>query len=209
VALGSTCLVLWARRGTRALERPPGCLNQVETQAVKDKPEVTGSSDPHLMPGLTGRPLPALSLPSTTGSDVDLIEAYRAILYFYPGAHWAPEGGFDSRALDEAQHRAFADHWDDLLGLGCNAFGVSTQASAQQRVTAAALGIGHPLLCDSDRRLARELGLPTFGIDDASWYARATLVVNDGVIAQAFYPVTSATKSPAQAIAWMRRQRWA
>lgn len=53
-----------------------------------------------------------------------------------------------------------------------------------------------------------EFGLPTFGVDGASWYCRLTLVVNDGAIAQVFYPVMSAVRSPAQAVAWMRRQRW-
>jgi peroxiredoxin len=185
-----------------------GLAEPVNLQAAQDEPEVSGSSHSPLLAGLTGRPLLALSLPSTTGQHVDLAEIHRAILYFYPGAVWAPEGGYDSRALDEAQHRAFADHWHALLALNCLAFGVSSQAANEQSVTAAALGIGQPLLHDSSRRLAREFGLPTFGVDGASWYCRLTLVVNDGAIAQAFYPVMSAVRSPAQAVAWMRRQRW-
>jgi peroxiredoxin len=152
--------------------------------------------------------LPALDL-SGTGPPLSLAEVDRAILYFYPGAQWAPESGYDSRALDEVQHRAFADHWEDLLALRCNAFGISTQSADEQDVTAAALGIGHPLLCDSDLRLARELGLPRFVVDGANWYSRLTLIVNEGVIAHVIYPVTSAIRSPAQAIAWMRRARWA
>lgn len=179
----------------------------MDVQAVQDEPDVRSSHRP-LLAGLTGTPLPALSLTATTGLHVDLVEIHRAILYIYPGARWAPEGGYDSPTFDQAQHRAFADHWTALLALGCNAFGVSTQAPDEQSVTAATLGLGHPLLCDSDRALARDLGLPTFRVDEASWYCRLTLVVNDGLIAQAFYPV-SAVQSPTQAIAWMRRQRWA
>jgi peroxiredoxin len=148
-------------------------------------------------------------LPSTARTNLELVAVHRAIFYFYPGAQWAPEGGYDSRALDEAQHRAFADQWQALLGLGCNAIGVSTQPPDEQNVTADMLGIGHPLICDSDCRLARGLGLPTFEVAGASWYGRLTLVVNDGVIAQVFHPVTSAIHSPTQAIEWMRRQRWA
>jgi peroxiredoxin len=182
-----------------------GLSEPVNTRATQNDPEVSGGSHSPLLAGLMGRPLPALSLPSTTGQHVDLAEIHRAILYFYPGAMWAPEGGYDSRALDEAQHRAFADHWHALLALNCLAFGVSSEAANEQRVAVAALGIGQPLLYDSSRRLARELGLPTFGVDGASWYCRLTLVVNDGAIAQAFYPVMSAVRSPAQAVAWMRR----
>jgi peroxiredoxin len=176
-------------------------------QAVQDEHEVTGNSHP-LFADLTGRPLPALSLASTTGSRIEFLDLHRAILYFYPGAPWAPEGGYDSCALDEAQHRAFAHHWHDLLALGCNAFGVSTQSAGEQRTIADTLGIGQPLLCDTDGKLARALGLPSFGADDAIWYCRLTLIVDEGAIARAFYPVTSAVQSPAQAIAWIRRQRW-
>jgi len=185
-----------------------GLAELVDMQAAQDELEVAGSSQSSLLAGLTGRPLPALSLPSTTGQYVDLAEIHRAILYFYPGAMWEPEGGYDSRALDEAQHRAFADHWHDLLALNCLAFGVSDQAANQQSVVAAALGIGQPLLCDSGRHLAQELGLPTFGMEGANWYSRMTVVINDGAISQAFYPVMSVTRSPAQAVEWMRRQRW-
>ncbi len=185
-----------------------GLAEPVDMQVAQDELEVSGRSHSPLLAGLTGRPLPSVSLPSTTGQYVDLTEIHRAILYFYPGAMWEPEGGYDNRVLDEAQHSAFADHWHDLLALNCLAFGVSGQAANQQSVIAAALGIGQPLLCDSDRHLARELGLPTFGMEGASWYCRLTLVVNNGAISQAFYPVMSVTRSPAQAVEWMRRQRW-
>ncbi|HST33526.1 MAG TPA: redoxin domain-containing protein [Solirubrobacteraceae bacterium] len=156
---------------------------------------------------LAGRPLPALTLPSTSGEHVELAELDRAVLYFYPGHVCSPEGGYDSPALDDAQHRAFAHHWSDFLALNCMALGISSQSSHEQSVTASALGIGHPLLCDRDRMLAQQLGLPTFTVDHIGWYCRLTLVVDDGVIARAFYPVTSATRSPAQAVWWMR-QRW-
>ena len=181
----------------------------MSTQATHESEAgVDGDSCSRLLASVTGRPLPPLSLPSTTGLNIDLVEVQRALLYFYPGAMWAPEGGYDSPALDEAQHRAFAAHWHDLLSLNCLAFGISSQSADEQSLTAAALGLGQPLLCDSDRRLAGELGLPTFDVDEASWYRRLTLVVDDGAIAQVFYPVTSAVGSPAQAVGWMRRNWW-
>jgi peroxiredoxin len=139
---------------------------------------------------------------------VDLVDIERAVIHFYPGATWAPEGGFDSPALDEAQHRAFAAHWDELRALGCMASGVSSQQASEQSAIATALGIGHPLLCDGDRFVAREFGLPTFGLDDSSWYCRLTVVVDEGAIAQVFYPVVSAVRSAAQAVLWMRGRQW-
>ncbi len=169
---------------------------------------VGGDSDP-LSARLIGRPLSAIRLPATTGAVVDLVEIDRAVLYFYPGNVCSPEGGYDSPALDEVQHRAFARHWSDFLALNCMVFGVSSQSGDEQSVTVSALGVGQPLLCDSDLRLADDLGLPTFTVDGTPWYCRLMLVVDDGMIAHAFYPVISATRSPAQVVAWTRRQGWA
>lgn len=171
------------------------------------EPGAGGISHFPLLARLTGRSLPAVSLPSTMGSPVELGDVQRAVLYVYPGAPWVPGDGYDSRVLDEAQHQAFANRWHDLLALNCNAFGVSSQPADEQSAIASALGIGHPLLSDRDQYLARELGLPRFGVDAVSWYCRLTLVINDGVIARAFYPVASATRSSVEAIEWMR-QRW-
>jgi peroxiredoxin len=167
---------------------------------------VGGDSGDPLLARVVGQALPALTLLSTYGEYVELAELDRAVLYFYPGYVCSPEGGYDSPALDEAQHRAFAHHWPDFMALKSLALGVSSQSHNEQSVTASALGIGHPLLCDADRVLARDLGLPTFTVDYTGWYCRLTLVVDDGVIARAFYPVTSATRSAAQAVRWMRRQ---
>jgi peroxiredoxin len=162
----------------------------------------------HAPATVTGRGLPALTLPSTIARPVDLAEIGRAVLYFYPGSRWSPEGGYDSPPLDEAQHRAFADHWDDFLALNCQVLGVSSEAHEEQATVAAALGLGHPLLCDGDVSVGRELGLPTFSVDHVDSYFRMTLIVNDGVIVRVFYPLSSVVRSAAQAVAWMRHQRW-
>jgi peroxiredoxin len=158
--------------------------------------------------GLIDRPLPALALPSTNGEDFDLRRLDRAVLYFYPGNTCSPDGGYDSPALDEAQHRAFAGCWHDFLALNCQIVGISSQAQGDQATVAKTLGIGQPLLSDSELRLAWELSLPRFGVGDTAWYRRLTLILDSGAIAHVFHPVTSATRSPAQAVAWMGQQQW-
>ncbi len=167
-----------------------------------------GGSPERPLARLSGQPLPALALQSTGGEYVDLVEARKALLYFYPGNVCSPEAGYDSPALDEAQHRAFARHWSDFLALNCMVLGVSSQSHDEQSIVATALGVGHPLLCDSELRVARELGLPTFAVDNTKRYCRFMLVVDDGMIVKAFYPVNGATRSPAKAVAWMRQHGW-
>jgi peroxiredoxin len=157
---------------------------------------------------LIDRVLPSIALPSTSGDPVDLSSVDRAVLYLYPGNRCSPEDGYNSPVVDEAQHCAFADHWPDFLEFNCRVLGMSSQSLDQQSVVVSALGVGHPLLCDADARVARALGLPTFSVDQIDWYCRAALVVDDGVIVQAFYPLASAERSPGQAVAWMRRQPW-
>jgi peroxiredoxin len=181
----------------------------VGAQAVqRSRPDHVGhAACSPLLARVTGEPLPSIALPSTSGEPVELPRLDRAILYLYPGNLWSPEDGYDSPALDDAQHRAFADHWPDFLALNCTVLGISSQPLDEQRVIAAALGVGHPLICDADASVARELGLPTFSVDYVDWYCRAALVINDGAIVQAFYPLASAVRSPALAAAWMRRQR--
>lgn len=157
---------------------------------------------------LNGRSLPAIALQSASGTYVDLVEVGRAVLYFYPGNVCSPEAGYDSPALDEAQHLSFARRWSDFLALNCMVLGVSSQSHDEQSIVASALGFGHPLLCDDELRLARELCLPTFTVENTDWYLRLMLVINDGLIARAFYPVSGATRSPAKAVAWMRQHGW-
>jgi peroxiredoxin len=182
----------------------------VEAQAAREgRPyEAGGASRLPELGHLTERALPSIALPSTSGEPVDLSSLDRAVLYLYPGNRCSPEDGYDSPVVDEAQHCAFADHWSDFLALNCMVLGMSSQSLDQQSVAAAALGVGQPLLCDADARVGRALGLPTFTVDHIDWYCRAALVVDDGVIVQAFYPLASAARSPGQAVAWMRRQAW-
>jgi peroxiredoxin len=182
----------------------------VDVQAVQEgRPEeIDDTGCPAVLERLTERVLPSIALPSTSGEPVDLSSLDRAVLYLYPGNLCSPEDGYDSPAVDEAQHCAFADHWPDFLALNCSVLGMSSQSLEQQSVVVAALGVGQPLLCDADARVGRALGLPTFSVDDIDWYCRAALVVEDGVVVQAFYPLASAVRSPGQAVAWMRRRPW-
>jgi peroxiredoxin len=182
----------------------------VDAQAVQEKrPEEIGDTGcPPVLERLTERVLPPIALPSTSGESVDLSSIDRAVVYLYPGNRCSPEDGHDSLVVDEEQHCAFADHWPDFLALNCRVLGMSSQSLDQQSIVVAALGVGHPLLYDAGARVGRELGLPTFSVDHVDWYCRAALVVDDGAIVQAFYPLASAVGSPGQAVAWMRRQAW-
>jgi peroxiredoxin len=142
-----------------------------------------------------------------TGSPVDVrdLEGW-LVIYFYPGCVCSPEDGYQSPALDAAQHRAFADRDADFLAMDCRPIGISSQSVEGQRRAAADTKAGHILLSDPELQLAQALELPTFNVDNADWYRRVTLVIAEGAIAQAFAPLRAAAQSAVQAIAWIRAQ---
>jgi peroxiredoxin len=147
-------------------------------------------------------------LTANTGEVVDLFELAAkspVVAYFYPAAEVSPEDGYQSLALDAAQHRAFTAHRPDFLARNCRVLGISSQPHEQQRLAALETEVEHLLLCDTSLWFARELSLRTFSIDEVRWYCRSLVVfARDRV--HVFSTVRSAQGSPAQAIGWMRAQ---
>jgi peroxiredoxin len=90
---------------------------------------------------LTGMRTPSLALPSTRGNAFDLgrLPPGRTIIYCYPLT------GRPEEPLPEAwdsipgarscppQACAFRDHYHELVALGANVYGLSTQSTAYQR----------------------------------------------------------------------------
>jgi peroxiredoxin len=162
---------------------------------------------------LSGLVLPALTMPSTLGDDVDVAAlAARAgtlVLYVYPrtGTPGQPSpDGWD--AIPGArgctpQSCAFRDHHAELRALGADLAGLSAQPLEEQQAFAAREHIPFPLLSDPQLGLAAALELPTFGAGGMRLYKRITLVVRDGAIAHAFYPVFPPDRNAADVLAWL------
>jgi peroxiredoxin len=160
---------------------------------------------------LAGMRLPALALTATDGARVDLsaLEG-RTIIYIYPrtGQPGQPlPTGWD--AIPGArgctpQSCGFRDRFAELQQRGArNVFGLSTQDSAYQREAAERLHLPFPLLSDVDLAFTRALSLPTFSVDGMTLLKRMALVIDDGTIAQVFYPVFPPDKSAAEVVAWL------
>jgi peroxiredoxin len=128
----------------------------------------------------------------------------RLVLYFYPGAVCSPEDGYQSPLRDSVQHRAFANRDAELVGLGYAIVGVSSQSLEVQRRVIADTGVRHTLLSDPDLVLAQTLGLPTFRLDQAEWYRRLVVVMEEDRIVAVFYPATNTPGAASQAVAWIR-----
>ena len=180
-------------------------MRQDDLYALPDDlpvPEDDGAAD-----HLPGSRLPAASLPATDGSEVTLAELPgRTVVFAYPRTG---RPGEQSLGGDEAwdaipgargctpQACAIRDNHDRFEAMGVRVFGLSTQTTADQREAVERLHLPHPLLSDP----GAALGLPTFEVEGVTLYKRLTLILRDGVVDEAIYPVFPPTKAAQQALA--------
>ena len=160
---------------------------------------------------LRDRSIPAISLPATTGQNIDLADAAHGtlVLYVYPrtGIPGDPihpgwmeiPGAFGCTA----ENCAFRDLRSDFGALGVRVLGLSAQDFHEQREFAQREHIPYPLLNDTGLRLAGALALPTFDAAGLRLYRRLTLVASAGRIIKAFYPVFPPDQHAQEVIAWL------
>ncbi len=187
--------------------------------------EAPGAHDPTFLPPnipvpqddggarhLTGMTMPDLALPATSGPAVNLGKLKgRIVVYVYPRTGVpgvdAPPGWDDIPGARGCtpQSCGFRDHFAELKALGVAAvYGLSTQDTDYQREAAARLHLPFPILSDAELKLARALDLPTFSTSGMTLLKRMALVIDDGAIVKAFYPVFPPDKNAAEVIARLR-----
>jgi peroxiredoxin len=161
---------------------------------------------------LPGTQLPSAPLMSTAGRTVDLAEIPgRTVVYCYPRTGrpdqdlplgWNEIPG--ARGCTP-QSCAFRDHYQELQALGAAVFGLSTQDTYYQREAAERLHLPFPLLSDQRLLFTKALNLPTFEVESMTLIRRLTLVVRDGFVEHAFYPVFPPDKNADEVIDWLRK----
>ncbi|WP_046864178.1 peroxiredoxin [Microvirga massiliensis] len=160
---------------------------------------------------LTWSKVPAIPLPATDGSMVDLATLRgRTIVYAYPRTgqpHVPNPDGWDmipgARGCSP-QSCAFRDHFAELQAHGVkHLFGLSTQDSAYQREAAERLHLPFALLSDSGFALTKAMRLPTFETAGMTLLKRLTLVIEDGVVDHVFYPVFPPDRNATDVLAWL------
>ena len=161
---------------------------------------------------LTGLKLPSVTLMATDGARVDLSKlAGRTVVYVYPRTGVPgvdPPEGWDqipgARGCTP-QSCSFRDHFGELKRLGvAQLYGLSTQDTAYQSEVATRLHLPFPILSDEKLALTKALKLPTFSVAGMTMLKRMALVVDDGTITKAFYPVFPSDKNAEEVISWLR-----
>ncbi len=164
---------------------------------------------------LAGMKLPDLALPATDGASVNFSKLKgRTVVYVYPrtgvpGVN--PPDGWDqipgARGCTP-QSCSFRDHFGELKRLGvAQLFGLSTQDTAYQREVATRLHLPFVILSDEKLALTKALNLPTFSIAGMTLLKRVALVIDDGKVIKAFYPVFPPDKNAEEVIAWLQSSR--
>ena len=163
---------------------------------------------------LPGLRMPDVALPATDGRSISLARLPgRTVLFAYPrtGAPGQSPLVPDWDQIPGArgctpQACAFRDLHEDLIAAGAaHVHGVSTQDTAYQREAAERLHLPFPLLSDAGLELATALKLPTMQVAGTTLLKRLALVIDDGTVVMAFYPVFPPDRNAADVLAWLRQ----
>ncbi len=160
---------------------------------------------------LIGRQLPDIALLSTSGTQVNLCERQGlAVVYAYPltGRPGVPlPAGWDeipgARGCTP-ESCGFRDHHAELLEMGTDVFGLSTQSSEYQREVRERLQLPFDLLSDAAFAFTDALALPTFSIESQRLLKRLTLICREGSIEHVFYPIFPPDKHAGEVVAWLK-----
>ena len=160
---------------------------------------------------LAGRQVPDLALTATSGVAVNLSKfGQTAVVYAYPMT------GVPGVALPEGWNEipgargctpeslSFRSAHDEIVALGAEVFGLSTQDTAYQQEMVGRLGLTFPVLSDAAFQFTQALNLPTMQVQGKRLLKRLTMVIRGGRIAQVFYPVFPPDQAPVAVLAWLR-----
>jgi peroxiredoxin len=159
---------------------------------------------------LPGMLLPPVAPSSTSGEPVDLSNLPgKSVVYSYPRTGRPDENlprGWDEipgARGSTPQSCAFRDHHAELQTLGARVFGLSTQDTGYQQEAAERLRLPFELLSDESLIFAKALDLPTFEVEGMTLIKRLTLVIDDGRIQKAFYPVFPPGENATEVLEWL------
>lgn len=146
---------------------------------------------------IAGTRLPDIAMPATFDAPVNLARYQeRAVVFVYP--YTGTPGQPNPRGWDDIpgahgstpEAEGFRDQYAAFQVKGYEVYGVSGQATAEQKDFAMRTGLPFQLLSDATFGFADALKLPRFETDGKSYLTRLTLIIRNGVIYRVIYPVT-------------------
>ncbi len=157
--------------------------------------------------------LPSISLPNQDGILLKLnrTDTFRLVIYFYSMTghpdkklpkNWSQIPGASGCTL---QNCTFRDNYEKFIQLNALPIGVSTQKIHDIKEMTIRLGIQYDILSDSDLICIKKLSLPTFSINNEIFIKRMTIVVENNIIREVFYPVVSVNNHVDDVLKWLKK----
>ena len=184
-------------------------MNYLELPEGLPVPEDDGAGDK-----LLGMTMPNISLPCTSGGDINFtsINPSRYIIYCYPltgnptsslPCNWDNIPG--ARGCTP-QALTFKFNYLSIRETGFQLFGLSTQSTAYQKEFAERMQLPFGLLSDELLEFSRFMDLPMFEVEGVAsqLIRRLTLIVVDNKIVKVFYPIFPPTENADAVLAWIQ-----
>ena len=170
-------------------------------------PEDDGACD-----HLAGTIIPEIVFNATNTEEVNIgtLQGY-TIIYIYPMTgrpNVALPNGWDSIPGARGctpQSCSFRDLHDDLKK-HATIYGLSSQSTDYQQEAKTRLHLPFELLSDADFLLKQKLSLPTFNLEGIERYKRVTLIIQDNIIKNVFYPVFPPDQNAADVLKWFEKK---
>ncbi|MGR3484751.1 MAG: peroxiredoxin [Paracoccaceae bacterium] len=183
-------------------------LNEVDWSTLPP-PEDDGGAD-----HLKGMALAPVALRATDGACVDLSSlAGTTVVYVYPMTGrpdvLLPDGWDDIPGARGCtpQSCAFRDHHAELTALEVDRlYSLSTQTTEYQAEAATRMHLPFLLLSDADHAFGDAMHLPTFETAGMRLLKRLAMVIRDGTVIRAFYPVFPPDRNARDVIDWLRAE---
>ena len=168
-------------------------------------PEDDGACD-----HLSGMEVPSIILRATNDEEINIgsLNGY-SVIYIYPMTGKPdvalPEGWNEIPGARDCtpQSFSFRDIHDDLKK-NARLFGLSSQETDYQQEAKERLHLPFELLSDTNFQLKQQLALPTFTVEGVERYKRVTLIIENNIIKNVFYPVFPPDSNAGEVLDWFK-----
>lgn len=157
--------------------------------------------------------LPSISLPNQSGNLLQLNrnDTFRLVIYFYSltgnpneklPKNWESIPGAEGCTLENC---LFRDNYENLIQLNALPIGISTQSIEYIKEMTSRLGIKYDILSDYNLICKKKLSVPTFSIDNTTYFKRLTIIVEKNIVKKVFYPIVSINKHIEEILKWLKK----
>ena len=169
--------------------------------------------DDNSFQNLSGKLLPAISLPNQDGNLLKLnrSDTFRLVIYFFSltgnpkkqlPKNWGKIPGTSGCTLENS---LFRDNYDHFIKLNALPIGVSTQTIDDIKEMTGRLKIQYDILSDSYLDCVKKLSLPVFSVEEKIYIKKITIIVEKNVILKVFYPIHSINKHVNEVLEWLKK----